>query len=114
MIVTSKVRCSIAIALTSSRPAAGTSRQRNAKRAAAVSGIVVLTCLSSVCFADTQVGGTLPPPPDKLYGDLFIAVQIGQIYPDLRLCKRPCCPKRIGGQATLQTRDGHMQVGRVA
>ncbi|MFL9922110.1 alpha,alpha-trehalase TreA [Paraburkholderia fungorum] len=82
MIVTSKVRCNIAIALTSSRPAAGTSRQRSAKQAAAVSGFVVLTCLSNVCFADTQVGGALPPPPDKLYGDLFIAVQIGQIYPD--------------------------------
>ncbi|MFL9912139.1 alpha,alpha-trehalase TreA [Paraburkholderia sp. RL17-337-BIB-A] len=82
MIVTSKVRCNIAIALTSSRPAAGTSRQRSAKQAAAVSGFVVLTCLSKVCFADTQVGGALPPPPDKLYGDLFIAVQIGQIYPD--------------------------------
>jgi alpha,alpha-trehalase len=82
MIVTSKIRCSISIAPTSSRPAAGTFRQRSAKQAAAVSGFVVLTCLSNVCFADTQIGGTLPPPPDKLYGDLFVAVQTGQIYPD--------------------------------
>jgi alpha,alpha-trehalase len=34
-----------------------------------------------VAGADTQVGATLPPP-DQLYGDLFVAVQTAQIYPD--------------------------------
>ncbi|WP_372342641.1 alpha,alpha-trehalase TreA [Paraburkholderia megapolitana] len=37
---------------------------------------------AGVCAADTQVGGALPAPPDQLYGDLFVAVQTAQIFPD--------------------------------
>ncbi|MEA3118038.1 MAG: alpha,alpha-trehalase [Paraburkholderia sp.] len=44
--------------------------------------IAALAFASATCFADTQVGGTLPPAPDILYGDLFIAVQTAQIFPD--------------------------------
>jgi len=47
-----------------------------------VAWLAGLAIASSPCQADTQVGGTLPPPPDKLYGDLFVAVQTAQIYPD--------------------------------
>jgi alpha,alpha-trehalase len=61
--------------------------RRNAtlQRTMMVSSIAWLAGLaitSSPCHADTPVGGTLPPPPDKLYGDLFVAVQTAQIYPD--------------------------------
>ncbi|OLL27737.1 trehalase [Burkholderia sp. SRS-W-2-2016] len=41
---------------------------------------LLFTCASS--FADTQVGAALPPAPDILYGDLFVAVQTAQIYDD--------------------------------
>jgi alpha,alpha-trehalase len=51
-------------------------------RIAAASSFVFLISLAGVCHADTQVGGTLPPAPDKLYGDFFVAVQTAQIYPD--------------------------------
>jgi alpha,alpha-trehalase len=39
----------------------------------------LLAGFARIASADTQVGGTLPPPPDKLYGDLFVAVQTQQI-----------------------------------
>ncbi len=32
--------------------------------------------------ADVGVGAALPPSPDKLYGELFVAVQTAQVYPD--------------------------------
>ena len=57
-------------------------RLKYLQRAAAVSGFAFLFGLSSLCHADTQVGGTLPPAPDILYGELFVAVQTAQIYPD--------------------------------
>lgn len=57
-------------------------RRRTAARAVAFSGLVLLAGFARIASADTQVGGTLPPPPDKLYGDLFVAVQTQQIYPD--------------------------------
>ncbi|RZF29758.1 alpha,alpha-trehalase TreA [Paraburkholderia sp. UYCP14C] len=47
-----------------------------------------VACIASLVFAsasslaDTQVGGTLPPAPDILYGDLFVAVQTAQIFAD--------------------------------
>ncbi|HTH59699.1 MAG TPA: alpha,alpha-trehalase TreA [Paraburkholderia sp.] len=55
------------------------------ERAKAVVGAACIATLAFACasvFADTQVGGTLPPPPDILYGDLFVAVQTAQIFPD--------------------------------
>ncbi|MBB5457994.1 alpha,alpha-trehalase TreA [Paraburkholderia sp. Cpub6] len=44
--------------------------------------IASLVFASASCLADTQVGATLPPAPDILYGDLFVAVQTAQIFAD--------------------------------
>lgn len=44
--------------------------------------LVALLFASADCLADTQVGATLPPAPDILYGDLFVAVQTAQIFSD--------------------------------
>ncbi|WP_240766302.1 alpha,alpha-trehalase TreA [Paraburkholderia flava] len=52
------------------------------RRAVAFATLAWCAGYASVCAADTQVGGTLPPAPDLLYGDLFVAVQTAQIYPD--------------------------------
>ncbi|MEX3954833.1 alpha,alpha-trehalase TreA [Trinickia sp. EG282A] len=60
-------------------------RYPSTRRTLATAGVACVTALafaSATCFADTQVGGTLPPPPDVLYGDLFVAVQTAQIFPD--------------------------------
>ncbi|WP_039566026.1 trehalase family glycosidase, partial [Ralstonia solanacearum] len=38
-------------------------------------------CALPAC-ADVGVGAALPLSPDKLYGDLFVAVQTAQVYPD--------------------------------
>ena len=54
-------------------------RSRNALGAASVATLF-LVCAN--CLADTQVGAPLPPAPDILYGDLFVAVQTAQIFPD--------------------------------
>ena len=54
-------------------------RSRNALGAASVATLF-LACGN--CLADTQVGAPLPPAPDILYGDLFVAVQTAQIFPD--------------------------------
>jgi alpha,alpha-trehalase len=51
------------------------------RRAIALSGFMLFAGFARVASADTQIGG-LPPPPDQLYGDLFVAVQTAQIYPD--------------------------------
>jgi alpha,alpha-trehalase len=44
--------------------------------------IATLVFASASGLADTQVGATLPPAPDILYGDLFVAVQTAQIFSD--------------------------------
>ncbi|MGF6545029.1 alpha,alpha-trehalase TreA [Paraburkholderia youngii] len=44
--------------------------------------IATLVFASASCLADTQVGAALPPAPDILYGDLFVAVQTAQIFND--------------------------------
>jgi alpha,alpha-trehalase len=51
-------------------------------RAIALSGYLLFAGFAHVASADTQVGGQLPPPPDQLYGDLFVAVQTAQIFDD--------------------------------
>jgi alpha,alpha-trehalase len=43
---------------------------------------VTLAFASASCLADTGVGAALPPAPDILYGDLFVAVQTAQIFSD--------------------------------
>ncbi|MEM5296675.1 alpha,alpha-trehalase TreA [Burkholderia sp. JPY481] len=47
-----------------------------------VACIATLVFASANCLADTQVGAALPPAPDILYGDLFVAVQTAQIFND--------------------------------
>ncbi|SDR58709.1 alpha,alpha-trehalase TreA [Paraburkholderia tuberum] len=47
-----------------------------------VACIASLVFSSASCLADIQVGATLPPAPDILYGDLFVAVQTAQIFAD--------------------------------
>lgn len=47
----------------------------------------LMTCLAlgftaSAALAEVGVGAALPPSPDKLYGDLFVAVQTAQVYQD--------------------------------
>lgn len=51
-------------------------------RTTRLAGIVLLAGLTaaSVCRADAIA--SLPPPPSELYGDLFVAVQTQQIFPD--------------------------------
>ncbi|HTH73267.1 MAG TPA: alpha,alpha-trehalase TreA [Trinickia sp.] len=55
-------------------------------RKARLAAIALLTGLaaSSICRADAAVdsAAALPPPPSELYGDLFVAVQTQQIFPD--------------------------------
>ena len=58
---------------------AGTYR-RAATRA--LNALLLSGAATCAAYADTQVGETLPPPPSVLYGDLFVAVQTAQIYPD--------------------------------
>ena len=58
---------------------AGTYR-RAATRA--LNALLLSGAATCAAYADTQVGQTLPPPPSVLYGDLFVAVQTAQIYPD--------------------------------
>ena len=85
MIVSSQarsIRCAGRAPGFSSQPFFCAARLKPLHRAAAVSSVALLIGLSSVCHAVTQVGGTLPPAPDKLYGELFVAVQTAQIYPD--------------------------------
>jgi len=48
-------------------------------------GLLFLHGLSAPVQADTYLGGPLPPPPSELYGDLFVAVQMAQIYPDQKI-----------------------------
>src|ERR1700761_4823806 len=57
-------------------------RRNKIARAVVLSGFLIFAGFSPLAGADTQVGGQLPPPPDQLYGDLFVAVQTAQIYPD--------------------------------
>jgi alpha,alpha-trehalase len=57
--------------------------QHQRQRAARLLGALILFGAAACeAQADTQVGQTLPPPPSVLYGDLFVAVQTAQIYPD--------------------------------
>ena len=51
-------------------------------RAARLASVVLFAGLTaaSVCRADSATA--LPPPPSELYGDLFVAVQTQQIFPD--------------------------------
>ncbi|HEY2023748.1 MAG TPA: alpha,alpha-trehalase TreA [Paraburkholderia sp.] len=56
--------------------------RRGSPTAIGAAGITALVLASVNCFADTQVGGALPPAPDILYGDLFVAVQTAQVFPD--------------------------------
>lgn len=58
---------------------AGTYR-RAATRA--LNALLLFGAATCAAHADTQVGQTLSPPPSVLYGDLFVAVQTAQIYPD--------------------------------
>ncbi|HKT91851.1 MAG TPA: trehalase family glycosidase, partial [Paraburkholderia sp.] len=69
----------IQASLQSLPPRKSPQRSRTAISAASVATLL-LACAN--CFADTQVGGPLPPAPDILYGDLFVAVQTAQIFSD--------------------------------
>ncbi len=57
---------------------AGTSHIRRATAAALLAASL---CALPAC-ADVGVGAALPLSPDKLYGELFVAVQTAQVYPD--------------------------------
>ncbi|MFM0726802.1 alpha,alpha-trehalase TreA [Paraburkholderia strydomiana] len=56
--------------------------QQRSLTALSVACIASLAFASASCLADTQVGAALPPAPDILYGDLFVAVQTAQIFSD--------------------------------
>ncbi|APA90041.1 alpha,alpha-trehalase TreA (plasmid) [Paraburkholderia sprentiae WSM5005] len=55
---------------------------RRSPIAIGVACIATFVFASASCLADTQVGAALPPAPDILYGDLFVAVQTAQIFAD--------------------------------
>ncbi|OCS46259.1 alpha,alpha-trehalase TreA [Ralstonia pickettii] len=52
------------------------------RRVANVAAWLAFGLAASSALADVGVGAALPPSPDKLYGDLFVAVQTAQVYPD--------------------------------
>lgn len=52
------------------------------RRAANVVAWLAFGFAAAPALADVAVGAALPPSPDKLYGDLFVAVQTAQVYPD--------------------------------
>lgn len=52
------------------------------RRAANVAAWLAFGLAALPVLADVGVGAALPPSPDKLYGDLFVAVQTAQVYPD--------------------------------
>jgi alpha,alpha-trehalase len=54
-------------------------RHRAAARAAAFAFVAIVAL---PCLADVAVGTAPPASPDKLYGELFVAVQAAQVYPD--------------------------------
>lgn len=56
--------------------------QKPMQLALAMSAFAFLSIVPNECAADTLVGAPLPAAPDKLYGDLFVAVQMAKVYPD--------------------------------
>lgn len=50
------------------------------KRTASAFGLLVLLGTANICSADLL--SSVPPPPSQLYGDLFVAVQTQQVFPD--------------------------------
>src|SRR4051794_37265154 len=69
----------LAVHLSRSRKRIARQRSLTAIRAACIATLVFA---SASGLADTQVGAALPPAPDILYGDLFVAVQTAQIFSD--------------------------------
>src|SRR4051812_47556699 len=59
-----------------------TPAQRGPMRLAAAATLALAALFAAPCRADIVVGQTPPPSPDVLYGDLFVAVQTAQVYPD--------------------------------
>ena len=51
-------------------------------RTTRLAGIVLLAGLTAAAVCRADVAASLPPPPSELYGDLFVAVQTQQIFPD--------------------------------
>ncbi|QCX51328.1 alpha,alpha-trehalase TreA [Ralstonia pseudosolanacearum] len=51
------------------------------RRATAAALLAASLCALPAC-AEVGVGAALPLSPDKLYGELFVAVQTAQVYPD--------------------------------
>jgi len=51
-------------------------------RRALAAGVLAALLAAPAARADIVVGQTPPPAPDVLYGDLFVAVQTQQVYPD--------------------------------
>jgi alpha,alpha-trehalase len=55
---------------------------RDSSRVGRILGACLLFSAAVAAQADTQPIAPLPAPPSILYGDLFVAVQTAQIYPD--------------------------------
>ncbi|SPB13662.1 trehalase [Caballeronia novacaledonica] len=70
------------IALSSHRAAHAASRRFQFKARGMLCGWLVMSAAANLAYADAQTGYTPPPPPSELYGDLFVAVQTQNIYPD--------------------------------
>lgn len=56
----------------------GTARTRVSR----IAGLMLLAGLAASPLCRADAASTLPPPPSELYGDLFVAVQMQQIFPD--------------------------------
>ncbi len=51
-------------------------------RAARLASLVLFAGLTATSLCRADSAASLPPPPSELYGDLFVAVQSQQIFPD--------------------------------
>jgi alpha,alpha-trehalase len=68
--------------LSGQRAARDASRQFQAKTRRALSAWLLFSAASGAALAESMSGTTVLPPPSELYGDLFVAVQTAQIFPD--------------------------------
>ncbi|KND61728.1 Trehalase Periplasmic trehalase precursor [Candidatus Burkholderia verschuerenii] len=57
-------------------------RQHRYRARSVLGAWILFGAASTAAYADTQTLAPLQPPPSELYGDLFVAVQTAQIFPD--------------------------------
>jgi alpha,alpha-trehalase len=63
---------------------ASTPRRGCARRAVQIGALLGVLSLAA-CRGDEQGQARVPPAPEELYGELFVAVQAGRIFEDQKL-----------------------------